>query len=224
MNGVPTTYTLDLAAGLTQVLSDGTNAYLYGNGRVGEQQAGGWQYHLGDALGSVRQLATSTGAVSLARSYEPFGSVMSSLGSASTAFSFTGEQRDGTGLVYLRARYYAPDLTQWIQPDPIVPEPDIPADRSRHAHVRNNPVNNTDPGAVIRWGTPSVIRLSGTLFRLLFIRLCGTGQSSKGEDLRLWSTITSMMSQNIHIAEEESHVHVLCGRPRRCSDWHQVAR
>jgi len=34
-NGVVTTYTLDLNAGLTQVLADGTNTYLYGLSRVG---------------------------------------------------------------------------------------------------------------------------------------------------------------------------------------------
>ena len=57
VNSSPTDYSLDLAAGLTQVLADGTNAYLYGLARLGEEQPGGWQYHLGDALGSVRQLA-----------------------------------------------------------------------------------------------------------------------------------------------------------------------
>ena len=31
---ITTTYTLDLNAGLTQVLADGTNTYLYGNGRL----------------------------------------------------------------------------------------------------------------------------------------------------------------------------------------------
>ncbi|HKZ55888.1 MAG TPA: hypothetical protein VJ123_10435 [Anaerolineales bacterium] len=54
--GVATNYTLDLNTGLTQVLSDGANAYLYGIGRIGEEQPGGWQYHRGDALGSLRQL------------------------------------------------------------------------------------------------------------------------------------------------------------------------
>jgi len=34
--GVTTTYTLDLAAGLTQVLADGTHTYLYGNGRIAQ--------------------------------------------------------------------------------------------------------------------------------------------------------------------------------------------
>jgi len=63
INGSPTTYTVDLAAGLTQVLADGTNSYLYGVGRIGEEQPGGWQYHLGDALGSVRQQANAGAAV-----------------------------------------------------------------------------------------------------------------------------------------------------------------
>jgi hypothetical protein len=36
-NGYSVTYTLDLNAGLTQVLGDGTNAYLYGLSRVGRQ-------------------------------------------------------------------------------------------------------------------------------------------------------------------------------------------
>ena len=37
-NGVQ--YTLDLNAGLTQVLDDGTNTYLYGLGRIAEKQGG----------------------------------------------------------------------------------------------------------------------------------------------------------------------------------------
>lgn len=55
MTGALTTmYTLDLNAGLTQVLTDETNTYLYGNGRLGEQQPGGFVYHLPDARSSVR--------------------------------------------------------------------------------------------------------------------------------------------------------------------------
>jgi hypothetical protein len=34
VNLVTTHYTLDLAAGMTQVLADGTHTYLYGLGRV----------------------------------------------------------------------------------------------------------------------------------------------------------------------------------------------
>ncbi len=36
MNGQTTTYSLDLIASLTQILSDGTNTYLYGLGRIAQ--------------------------------------------------------------------------------------------------------------------------------------------------------------------------------------------
>ena len=62
-NSAVTTYTLDLNAGLTQVLADGTNTYLYGLNRIGEQQPSGFAYHLPDALGSVRQLANTSASV-----------------------------------------------------------------------------------------------------------------------------------------------------------------
>ncbi len=61
-----TTYVLDLNAGLTQVLDDGTNTYLYGNGRIAQVNTG-TEYFLGDALGSVRQMTDGSGVVKLAR-------------------------------------------------------------------------------------------------------------------------------------------------------------
>ncbi len=76
MDGVITRYALDLNAGLTQVLSDGANTYLYGLSRLGELQLGGFLYHLGDALGSVRQLVGASGAVPLAQNYTLYGSVL----------------------------------------------------------------------------------------------------------------------------------------------------
>ena len=87
------------------MLDDGAFTYLYGLGRIGEQQPGGWKYHLGDALGSVRQLVDATGEVTLAQNYEPYGDTLSKQGEGNSAFLFTGEMRDATGLTYLRARY-----------------------------------------------------------------------------------------------------------------------
>jgi YD repeat-containing protein len=101
INSAPVTYALDLEAGFTQVLSDGANAYLYGNARIGEEQPAGWQYHLGDALGSVRQLVDNGVSVALSRAYEPFGDPLLTTGTGSSIYGFTGEQRDGTGLTNL---------------------------------------------------------------------------------------------------------------------------
>jgi len=145
VNSVTTNYVLDLNAGLTQVLADGTNTYLYGAGRIGELQPGGFAYHLGDALGSVRQLTDGSGGVTLARNYEPYGSTLSSAGTGATTFAFTGEMLDGTGLQYHRARYLSSYLNQWIQPDTIMPDIRNPQTLNRYSYVNNNPINFTDP-------------------------------------------------------------------------------
>jgi RHS repeat-associated protein len=71
--------------------------------------------------------------------------VSSSSGAGSTAYGFAGEQVDGTGLSYNRARYYSAYLNQFIQPDPIVPNWRDPRTLNRYAYSYNNPINLTDP-------------------------------------------------------------------------------
>ena len=145
LDGTPTNYTLDLAAGLTEVLSDGANAYLYGNGRLAEEQAAGWVYHLGDALGSVRQLADSSASVALAQSYEPFGETLTSAGTRTSNFQFTNEQTDATGLVYLRTRYYEPSVGRLLSRDVWEGNPNQPVSYNAWLYVHSNPTNWTDP-------------------------------------------------------------------------------
>ena len=89
-----TTYTLDLAAGLTQVLADGEFTYLYGHGRIAQYDGAAFEYFLADGLGSVRQLVDGSGAVTLARSYEPYGEVLRTAGGGATSYGFTGEWTD----------------------------------------------------------------------------------------------------------------------------------
>jgi RHS repeat-associated protein len=65
-------------------------------------------------------------------------------GDGSSIYGYDGEIEEN-GLVYLRARYYAPYLNQFIQPDTIVPDPNIPADWNRYIYARNNPLRYDDP-------------------------------------------------------------------------------
>ncbi len=44
---------MDLSTGLTQALSDGTNHYIYGVGRIAQVNTG-TEYFLGDAIVSIR--------------------------------------------------------------------------------------------------------------------------------------------------------------------------
>jgi RHS repeat-associated protein len=138
-------YTLDLNAGLTQVLSDGTNTYLYGLGRLAERAGGINEFYLGDALGSVRQLTNNYGEVVLTKSYDPYGNNLQSLGTGETVFGFTGETVDGNGLLYLRARYYSSQQGRFFQKDPWSGDPNLPATLNPYLYGLNNPVLYTDP-------------------------------------------------------------------------------
>jgi len=120
VNGNQTNYALDLNNDLAQVLSDGGNTYLYGLDRIAQQNIVGRQYYLGDALGSVRQLTNAVGSVTLARSYEPFGKLLSTAGNPLTRYGYTGEWTDPTSLVYLRARYYDPATGRFLSKDPYI--------------------------------------------------------------------------------------------------------
>jgi hypothetical protein len=73
------------------VLADDTNRYLYGMGRIAQQMPNGWQYFLPDALGSVRQLSDAAGALALAQSFDPYGDLLASQGSAATPYGYAGE-------------------------------------------------------------------------------------------------------------------------------------
>ena len=68
VNSVTTGDTLDLNAGLVQVLSDGSITYLYGNARILQDCGTCKETFLTDALGSVRQLVDASGTVILGRS------------------------------------------------------------------------------------------------------------------------------------------------------------
>ena len=52
--------------------------------------------------------------------------------------TFTGQEQDGTGLIYFRARFVDPALGTFISPDTIVPEPGVVFDYNRYMYVRGN--------------------------------------------------------------------------------------
>ena len=153
LNGQTTTFTMDLNAGLPQALSDGTNTYIYGNGRIAQTQSGTIEYLLGDALGSVRQMANTSVQITYARAYDPYGVVTATSGSSQTSYAYTGEYYgDYNELVYLRARYYAPDMGRFLSRDTWAGDYNSPVSLNRWTYVEGNPVNFTDPTGHIAEG------------------------------------------------------------------------
>ncbi len=67
--------------------------------------------------------------------FSPYGVPQGSYG---TGFGFTGEYTDANDLLYLRARYYAPDLGLFNALDPLEL-------LNRYFYVGGNPINRVDP-------------------------------------------------------------------------------
>ena len=96
-------------------------------------------------MGSVRQLATASKALTLAKSYQPYGTVLSSTGSGASMYGYTGEQTDNTGLVFLRARYYAPAQGRFLTADTWAGNYRQPLTLNKWLYTNGNPANFTDP-------------------------------------------------------------------------------
>ena len=59
-----------------------------------------------DALGSTIGLGNAAGSIATQYSHTPHGAVTQSGTTNANSFRFAGQQNDGTGLNYDRARYY----------------------------------------------------------------------------------------------------------------------
>jgi len=109
--------------------------------------AASWAYHNHDALGSLRQLTDADGTVTLSKSYLPYGDLLNSSGVGASSYGFTGEMHDmATGLVYLRARYYAPGDGRFLTQDPWTGDINRPMSYNGWLYVYANPANLIDPG------------------------------------------------------------------------------
>jgi RHS repeat-associated protein len=66
----------------------------------------------------------------------------------SLKYGFTGEPTDANDLVYLRNRYYNPELGTFMSMDPYEGDFNDPMSLNRYAYAHGNPVNLTDPSGL----------------------------------------------------------------------------
>ncbi|MCB9456134.1 MAG: RHS repeat-associated core domain-containing protein [Anaerolineaceae bacterium] len=167
-----TRYLLDLQPGLAVVLrqSDGTdtNHYLHAlRGVHAWYNETEWQYAIPDALGSVRGVADDAVSTLESRSYTPYGDpfgVTMVENYQSPAYGFTGEPLDENGLLYLRARYYAPGLGVFTALDPFEGMAGRPMSLNGYSWVEGNVVMWVDPsGKLVFLGVLAAIIGGGIL-------------------------------------------------------------
>lgn len=146
-----TTFLLDKASGMARVLVEKLGAtaatYTYGHQLISQVRTfEGVHFYLADGQLSTRQLTDGLGVVSDAYTYDAFGVQLTSSGSTTNDFRYTGEQFDpNVGFYYLRARYYSQSNGRFISTDPHDGDIFDPVSLHRYLYANSSPLDMRDP-------------------------------------------------------------------------------
>lgn len=179
-------YVNDVATALPVVLQesgpDGNISYAYGLGLISESSSAFSFFYHPDGLGSVVGLTDPAGRLKGRYVYDAWGqadlSVPAPQIGTGNKFRFTGEALDpGTGLYYLRARYYDSSVGRLLTRDPLSGVSSFPLSKSRYPYAFDNPVRYTDPSGLSALG---FLEFAGN-----FIKLVGTAERAQPINERL---------------------------------------
>jgi RHS repeat-associated protein len=138
-------YVSDVNTSLPVTIDDGSRKYVWGLGLAYAVSGSSIDVYHADRLGSVRAISDATGAVIATYRTDEFGVPTGDTGSGTQPLGFTGAPRDGTGLSYLRARYYDPSLGRFMSRDGWAGSEYAPRSTHRFTYVGNNPTTDRDP-------------------------------------------------------------------------------
>ena len=138
--GVTTTFALDIAGGLPEVIyTSEDNVYLHLPGVImAESSTGEIRYLLSDGLGSVRQAVDENAGLVAYHEFDPYGNPVDDSGGE--PYGYTGEWWENeVGLLHLRARWYDPEVGRFITRDPSELEENL------YEYAKSNPIRFGDP-------------------------------------------------------------------------------
>ena len=153
-NTSTTTLTWDILTGDGVVISAENNGtvtdYTYGLERISANTGRARTEYVYDARGSVIGEVTKAGLLSktavTVKAYTPFGE---QIGEATSGFGWNGEYYNAvTGQVYLRARFYEPEMNRFSQKDVLRGNVFSGTSLNRYLYCGDDPVNFTDPSGM----------------------------------------------------------------------------
>jgi RHS repeat-associated protein len=145
---------------------DGTIDYGYGLGLLESSSSTFNYFYDVDRLGSVSDLTDSTGRVQERYTYDAWGNALTATGNVGTKnkVRFTGQALDpGTGLYFLRARYYQPASGRLLIKDPFPGFTSVPLTENKYLYAFNNPETVVDPGGNLGVVDDTIFLLAGAL-------------------------------------------------------------
>ncbi|MEI6823215.1 MAG: FISUMP domain-containing protein [Bacteroidota bacterium] len=152
--GIEKRYVLDISGSLSQVLQEQDNngnvkaRYIYGLGLIAKvDSANNIQYYHFDAQHNTVALTNDSAKVTDTYTYDPFGTMLSHVGTTNQPFTFLGEfgvQQEDSSLYYIRARYYDAANDRFLSKDPYPTSINNPQTINRYAYCLNNPISMYD--------------------------------------------------------------------------------
>jgi len=123
------------------------NLGLYGD-LISQRRSSTSRWYHFDALGSTDRLTGADGSATDTYIYKAFGPLAASTGSTTNPFRYVGKlgyYDQGTGPLYVRARWLRPTTGSWLSVDPVEGQP-------RHVYVQANPVMEVDAAGLATIG------------------------------------------------------------------------
>ena len=122
--------------------------YVYGRGLIGEKTNSAFKTYHFDCRGSTIAITDASGTVTDTFAYDTYGKQISRTGTGEVIFGYNGRDgvvTDANGLVYMRARYYSPDMRRFINADIVAGAISNAVTLNRFAYANGNPVSFVDP-------------------------------------------------------------------------------
>ncbi|MGB7128903.1 MAG: RHS repeat-associated core domain-containing protein [Candidatus Rhabdochlamydia sp.] len=153
INGEKTFYINDARSPVTQVLIEAAEKkrtkifYIYGLSRLNQTSSKGSHSYLYDYPDrNVIALVNEKQHLCNRYDYEVFGLPKNSHSAIPNHFTYTGEDYEKeTGLIFLRNRYYDPEIGRFISADPSLGKLTNPQSFNPYTYAGNNPGNFIDP-------------------------------------------------------------------------------
>jgi len=130
--------------------------YTYGLGLVSQVSASGTSYYYDYNLqGSTVGITNAAGVYVNHYSYDPFGQLTTISAGIANPFTFVGQDgvsSDGSGPIYMRARYYDASTGQFVSNDPIGL---LGGDSNVRRYVNDDPLSSIDPSGLDNFEPPN---------------------------------------------------------------------
>ncbi|MBE6694577.1 MAG: RHS repeat-associated core domain-containing protein [Ruminococcaceae bacterium] len=147
-----TTYTYNTNAKLSMLLMKTTGGvvtkYVYGKGLIGEETNNAFKTYHFDCRGSTIAITDVSGNITDTFAYDTYGKLISRTGTSNVIFGYNGRDgvvTDDNGLIYMRARYYSPEMKRFVNADVIAGAISNAITLNRFAYANGNPVSLVDP-------------------------------------------------------------------------------